>query len=189
MLDDGWFGKRDSDKAGLGDYDVNRRKLPRGMAHFARKIRRLGMEFGLWFEPEMVNPDSSLYRSHPEYAVVTPGRKPTMGRNQLVLDLCNPDVRDYIVNSVSRILDEAGITYVKWDMNRHISDACSSLENQGNSSTGTCLVSMMSWKGSSGLVPIYWSKAAPAAGTGSTRGCCAIRSRFGSLTIRTLSKG
>lgn len=132
VLDDGWFGDRNSDRAGLGDYHVNRRKLPRGMAHFARKIRKLGMEFGLWFEPEMVNPDSDLYRSSPEYAVVTPGKKPTLGRNQLVLDLCNPAVRDYIVDSVGRILDEAGITYVKWDMNRHISDAYSPhINNQG----------------------------------------------------------
>ena len=132
VLDDGWFGKRDNDKAGLGDYTVNRKKLPRGMAHFASRIRRLGMDFGLWFEPEMVNPDSELYRKHPEYAVTTPGKKPTMGRNQLVLDLCNPAVRDYIVDSVSSILDEAGISYVKWDMNRHISDAFSPLlQDQG----------------------------------------------------------
>ncbi len=132
VLDDGWFGKRDNDKAGLGDYTVNRKKLPRGMAHFADKIRGHGMDFGLWFEPEMVNPDSELYRIHPEYAAATPGKKPTLGRNQLVLDLCNPAVRDYIVNSVSTILDEAGISYVKWDMNRHISDAFSPLlKDQG----------------------------------------------------------
>lgn len=132
VLDDGWFGDRNSDTAGLGDYRVNRKKLPRGLAYFARKIRKMGMEFGLWFEPEMVNPDSDLYRSHPEYAVVTPGKKPTLGRNQLVLDLCNPAVRDHIVESVGRILDEAGVAYVKWDMNRHISDAYSPcLKNQG----------------------------------------------------------
>lgn len=132
VLDDGWFGKRDSDNAGLGDYTVNRRKFPLGLAHFAKRIRSMGMMFGLWFEPEMVNPDSDLYRSHPEYAVKTPGRKPTLGRNQLVLDLCNPAVRDYIVSSVGRILDETGASYVKWDMNRHISDAWSPvLINQG----------------------------------------------------------
>lgn len=132
VLDDGWFKGRNSDTAGLGDYEVDRRKLPGGMGRFAKSIRRLGMEFGLWFEPEMVNQDSDLYRAHPEYAVVTPGKKPTLGRNQLVLDLCRPEVRDYIVSSVGSMLDEAGITYVKWDMNRHISDACSSsLDNQG----------------------------------------------------------
>ena len=132
VLDDGWFGKRNDDHAGLGDYDVNKKKLPRGMASFAEEIHALGLQFGLWFEPEMVNPDSDLYRAHPEYAVTTPGRTPLFGRNQLVLDLCNPAVRDYIVQNVSRILDDAKIDYVKWDMNRHISDACSPmLSNQG----------------------------------------------------------
>ena len=132
VLDDGWFGKRNDDHAGLGDYNVNTKKLPRGMKSFADEIRALGMMFGLWFEPEMVNPDSDLYRAHPEYAVTTPGRAPLYGRNQLVLDLCNPDVRDYIVENVSKILDDANVDYVKWDMNRHISDACSPvLANQG----------------------------------------------------------
>lgn len=132
VLDDGWFGKRNDDHAGLGDYDINKKKLPRGMNAFADEIRALGLQFGLWFEPEMVNSDSDLYRAHPEYAVATPGRKPLLGRNQLVLDLCNPDVRDYIVTNVTKILDEAKIDYVKWDMNRHISDAYSpSLANQG----------------------------------------------------------
>ena len=83
------------------------------------------MLFGLWFEPEMVNEDSDLYRAHPDYALATPGKQPALGRNQLVLDLCNPAVRDYIVQNVSAILDESHIDYVKWDYNRHISDACS----------------------------------------------------------------
>lgn len=127
VLDDGWFGERDSDDAGLGDYAVNKKKLPRGMRSFAGQIHSLGLKFGLWFEPEMVNPNSDLFRAHPEYAVTTPGRKALLGRNQLVLDLCNPDVRDYIVENVSCILDDAQIDYVKWDMNRHISDAYSPL--------------------------------------------------------------
>lgn len=132
VLDDGWFGKRNDDHAGLGDYNVNKKKLPRGMKAFADEICALGMRFGLWFEPEMVNADSDLFRAHPEYAVTTPGRTPLEGRNQLVLDLCNPAVRDYIVENVSRILDDAKIDYVKWDMNRHISDAYSPLlVNQG----------------------------------------------------------
>ena len=126
VLDDGWFGKRDSDKAGLGDYHVNPRKLPRGLSHFSRSIHRMGLRFGLWFEPEMVNPDSDLYRAHPEYALVTPNKQPALGRNQLALDLCNPAVRDYIVTNVCRILDTCNIDYVKWDYNRHLSDACSS---------------------------------------------------------------
>jgi len=132
VLDDGWFGNRNNDHAGLGDYTVNRKKLPHGLSHFARKLKKLGLDFGLWFEPEMVNPDSDLFRLHPEYAITIPGRAPTLGRNQLVLDLCNPKVRDYIVSSVSHILDDADISYVKWDMNRHISEAFSPcIENQG----------------------------------------------------------
>ncbi len=132
VLDDGWFGARNNDRAGLGDYRVNTKKLPRGMRAFADSIRTLGMQFGLWFEPEMVNEDSDLFRAHPEYAVTAPGRRPTLGRHQLVLDLCNPAVRDYIVDNVSRVLDDAGISYVKWDMNRHMSDAYSpSIGNQG----------------------------------------------------------
>ncbi len=97
------------------------------MRSFAEEIHKLGLLFGLWFEPEMVNPDSDLYRAHPEYAVTTPGREPLFGRNQLLLDLCNPEVRDYIVENVSRILDDAKIDYVKWDMNRYTSDAYSPL--------------------------------------------------------------
>ncbi len=132
VLDDGWFGKRDNDKAGLGDYAVNRKKLPRGLKEFSGRIHKMGMKFGLWFEPEMVNGDSDLYRAHPEYALTTPGKRPALGRNQLVLDLCNPKVQDYIVENVTRILDTCGIDYVKWDYNRHISDACSKcLANQG----------------------------------------------------------
>ena len=132
VLDDGWFKGRDNDKAGLGDYAVNKRKFRWGLKHFSDKIHKLGMMFGLWFEPDMVNMNSDLYRSHPEYALTTLGKKPTLGRNQLVLDLCRADVRDYIVDSVTTILDNNGVDYVKWDYNRHISDACSStLENQG----------------------------------------------------------
>ena len=132
VLDDGWFGKRDTDKAGLGDYAVNTKKLPHGMKAFADKIRKIGLSFGLWFEPEMVNEDSELYRTHPDYAVRLQSREPVLGRNQLVLDLCKREVRDYIVEQVSTVLDEAGISYVKWDMNRHIAEAFSSaLDNQG----------------------------------------------------------
>ena len=132
VLDDGWFGKRNNDKAGLGDYSVNRKKLPSGMKKFADKIHKIDLKFGLWFEPEMVNEDSDLYRKHPEYAVRLPGKIPTLGRNQLVLDLCKPEVQDYIVKQVGSILDENPIDYVKWDMNRHMSEVYSeSLRNQG----------------------------------------------------------
>ena len=122
MLDDGWFGKRDNDRTGLGDWTVNRRKFRRGLAPFVRKINKMGMSFGLWVEPEMVNEDSELYRAHPEFAVRLAGRDPCYGRNQLVLDLCSPKVRDYIVDSIRTILDTNPVSYVKWDMNRHITD-------------------------------------------------------------------
>lgn len=114
VLDDGWFGKRDSDKAGLGDYNVNGKKLPNGLRHLSDKLGELGMDFGLWFEPEAVNRDSELYRNHADWAIES-----ALGRNELLLDLRKAEVRDYIVSNVSRIIDEANIKYVKWDMNRH----------------------------------------------------------------------
>jgi alpha-galactosidase len=122
VVDDGWFGTRNDDHQGLGDYDVNHKKLPGGLKRLSNEIHKLGMKFGLWFEPEMVNPKSKLYESHPEYAVSIEGRTPTLGRNQLVLDLCNQEVRDYIVTQISTRLDETKIDYIKWDMNRHLTD-------------------------------------------------------------------
>ena len=118
VLDDGWFGKRNDDKAGLGDYTVNQKKLPQGLEGLSKKICDLGLEFGLWFEPESVNPDSDLYRAHPDWAL-TDGFEPVLGRHQLLLDLTKQEVRDYIVENVTIILDCAMISYVKWDMNRH----------------------------------------------------------------------
>ena len=132
VLDDGWFGKRNDDKAGLGDYQVNSKKLPHGLEHLSDQLSRMGMKFGLWFEPEMVNEDSDLYRKHPEYAVRIPGKVPTLGRNQLVLDLCQKEVQDYIIREVSAILDKCNVSYVKWDMNRHMSECFSTaIANQG----------------------------------------------------------
>lgn len=118
VLDDGWFGNRDNDRRGLGDYTVNRKKLPHGLPSLARRITAKGMEFGLWFEPESVNPDSDLYRAHPDWAL-RDEFPDLLGRHQLLLDLSRQEVRDYIVENVSRILDSAPISYVKWDMNRH----------------------------------------------------------------------
>ncbi len=118
VLDDGWFGNRNDDKAGLGDYQVNGKKLPNGLNGLAEKINGLGMEFGLWFEPESVNPDSDLYRANPDWAL-TDYLPDLYGRHQLLLDLTKSEVRDYIVESVSGVLDSAKISYVKWDMNRH----------------------------------------------------------------------
>ncbi len=118
VLDDGWFGARNHDRAGLGDYNVNLKKLPDGMEGLSARIRAKGLQFGLWFEPESVNPDSDLYRAHPDWAL-TDSFPNALGRNQLLLDLTKPEVRDYIVENVSAILDRAEISYVKWDMNRH----------------------------------------------------------------------
>ena len=132
VLDDGWFGERNSDTAGLGDWTVNTKKLPGGITALAKKINRMGMQFGLWFEPECVNEDSDLFRAHPEWAIRVPGREASYGRNQLVLDLTRADVRDYIVNALDAVLSSAPIAYVKWDYNRHISDMYSAtLTNQG----------------------------------------------------------
>lgn len=122
VLDDGWFKNRNDDKRGLGDYEINKKKLPKGLNFLSNKIHELNMSFGLWVEPEMINKDSDLYRLHPEYAVEHLDRDSKLGRNQLVLDLCNKEVRDYIVNNIIKILDEVKIEYIKWDMNRHISD-------------------------------------------------------------------
>ena len=118
VLDDGWFGARNDDHAGLGDYSVNRKKLPGGVKRLADKVRAAGLSFGLWFEPEGINPDSNLYRKHPEWAIHQEGLKDIYGRNQLLLDLRIPEVRDYIVENVGRIVDECEISFVKWDMNR-----------------------------------------------------------------------
>jgi len=122
VLDDGWFGKRDSDNCSLGDWVVDHRKLPDGLDGLARKINEQGLKFGLWFEPEMVSPDSDLYRAHPDWCLHLPGRKRTLGRNQLVLDLARRDVCDYVINSVSAVLRSAPIVYVKWDMNRFMTE-------------------------------------------------------------------
>ncbi len=121
VLDDGWFGKRNDDHAGLGDYTVNRKKLPGGVKRLAQKVRAAGLDFGLWFEPEGVNPDSDLYRKHPEWAMHQEGLKDLYGRNQLLLDLRIPEVRDYIVENVGEIIDSAEVSFVKWDMNRQSS--------------------------------------------------------------------
>ncbi len=122
VLDDGWFGIRNDDFSGLGDWFVNYDKLPSGIDGLAKKINNIGLKFGLWFEPEMVNPDSNLYRKHPEWVISVPNRAPSLSRNQLILDLSRDDVCDYIVSAVSKVLESANVEYVKWDMNRPMTD-------------------------------------------------------------------
>lgn len=122
VLDDGWFGKRDSDSAGLGDWFVNEDKIKGGLEKLVKRINGLGMKFGIWFEPEMISEESNLYKEHPDWAIQIPGRKPMRGRYQLVLDMTRQDVRDYLYRQISNVLDCANVEYIKWDMNRSISD-------------------------------------------------------------------
>ena len=125
VLDDGWFGKRNDDHAGLGDWVVNEKKLGCSMQELSDQIHALGLEFGLWFEPEMVNEDSDLYREHPDWALTDPDRKPMLARNQLVLDMSRQDVVDYLFDAMCDVLDHAKIEYVKWDFNRSIANCYS----------------------------------------------------------------
>src|SRR5690606_31031811 len=120
VLDDGWFGKRNDDTSSLGDWFVDTRKLPAGIGDVGRRIQAEGLRFGLWFEPEMISPDSELYRAHPDWCLHIPGRARTEGRNQLVLDFSRAEVVDTIFERVAKILREAPVSYMKWDMNRHL---------------------------------------------------------------------
>ena len=122
VLDDGWFGARDDDTKGLGDYNVNKKKLPGGLQGLSKKLHKLGLKFGLWFEPESVNPNSDCYRAHPDWAIQCVDRRPSLGRNELLLDLSKTEVQDYIIKSVCDTLSSAEIEFVKWDMNRVMSD-------------------------------------------------------------------
>lgn len=132
VLDDGWFGKRNHDRAGLGDWYPNLDKLPEGIAGLSKKINELGMKFGLWFEPEMVNKDSNFYRTHPQWTLETPQRQSCHGRNQFVLDFSNPEVVDDIYQMMVKVIDEANISYIKWDMNRCMSEVYSTVHDANN---------------------------------------------------------
>ena len=125
VLDDGWFGERSDDHAGLGDWEANTGRLPHGIAGLSERIEGLGMKFGLWFEPEMVNKDSDLYRAHPDWVLASPGRSMSQGRNQYVLDFSRKDVVDCIYGMMEKILSGAKISYIKWDMNRSITECYS----------------------------------------------------------------
>lgn len=125
VLDDGWFGERCNDHAGLGDWYANKERLPGGIKRLSELIEALGMKFGLWFEPEMVNKDSDLYRTHPDWIIKTPGRSTSHGRYQFVLDYSRPEVVDHIYEMMEQILSESKISYIKWDMNRSITECYS----------------------------------------------------------------
>lgn len=125
VLDDGWFGARSSDRAGLGDWKANRDRLPNGITGLAERIEAMGMRFGLWFEPEMTNKDSDFYRAHPDWILATPERSQSHGRYQYVLDFSRKEVVDAIYKQMADILREARISYIKWDMNRSITECYS----------------------------------------------------------------
>lgn len=126
VMDDGWFGTRNDDTQSLGDWEVNKEKLPDGVEELARKIKAMGLDFGIWVEPEMVNVKSRLYEKHPDWAMQIPGKAHSEGRNQRILDLTRKDVQDYIIEEMSRVFSMADISYVKWDMNRTFTDYFSS---------------------------------------------------------------
>lgn len=134
VMDDGWFGKREDDVSGLGDWFVNEKKLGGKLKDLVDGVNEIGLKFGIWFEPEMISEDSDLYRAHPDWALKIPGRAPTRGRQQLVLDFSREDVRTYIFDRMCEILESSDIEYVKWDANRHLTDVWSALlpaERQG----------------------------------------------------------
>ncbi len=122
VMDDGWFGHRNDDNSSLGDWFVNETKLPGGLKYLVDEVNRLGMKFGIWLEPEMISPDSELYRAHPDWAIAIPGRTAGLCRNQYVLDLSRQEIVDYVYGRISEILHSANIEYVKWDMNRQLAD-------------------------------------------------------------------
>ena len=131
VMDDGWFGKREDDNSGLGDWQVNEKKLGCSLSELVRRINAEGVKFGIWIEPEMISEDSDLYREHPDWAMQNPGRNPARGRNQLVLDFSREDVREHIFDQICRVLDQGNIEYIKWDMNRSVTDFYSVENRQG----------------------------------------------------------
>ncbi len=134
VMDDGWFGNRFDDNRALGDWEVNEEKLQGGLKHLVDEVNKLGLKFGIWFEPEMISPESRLYEEHPDWAFTVPGREPGLARNQLVLDISREEVADYIFEKIAKVLRSANIEYVKWDMNRPLADIASAAlpaERQG----------------------------------------------------------
>lgn len=125
VMDDGWFGHRDADNSSLGDWFVYEKKLEGGLKALVDKVNALGMKFGIWFEPEMISPDSELYKAHPDWAIQVKGRELTLCREQYVLDYSREDVRDYVYGMMKKILDSANIEYIKWDMNRQLTEVAS----------------------------------------------------------------
>ena len=132
VMDDGWFGVRYSDNCSLGDWKVNTDKITGGLKHLVDEVNKIGLEFGIWFEPEMISRESDLYREHPDWVIRSPLYEPILSRHQLVLDLSNPAVCEYLIDAVSKVLVPGNISYVKWDMNRHLTDLGSAYLDRKN---------------------------------------------------------
>lgn len=130
VLDDGWFGHRDDDHTSLGDWSVYQKKFPNGLEHFSHQLHQMGMQFGLWFEPEMVSPDTSIYKDHPDWIVKHPYKRSAIGRHQYVLDFANPEVVDNIFEQMKAVIKNSHVDYIKWDMNRYITEAYSPYLNK-----------------------------------------------------------
>jgi alpha-galactosidase len=122
VMDDGWFGDRNSDRSALGDWFVNEEKLKGGLGKLVERVNGIGLKFGIWFEPEMVSRDSELFRAHPDWAIQTPGRPMSIARHQYVLDMARADVRDYLFDCIKKVMDSANIAYIKWDFNRSLTE-------------------------------------------------------------------
>ena len=204
VMDDGWFGKRNNDKSSLGDWYVNEDKLKGGLAELVRRVNALGVKFGIWFEPEMISPDSDLYRAHPDWCLHTEGRERSIGRNQYVLDMSRKDVRDNIFDQMYKILSSANIEYVKWDFNRNLTEVGSELLPPDRQSevahrymlglyrvleTVTQKFPDVLFEGCSPLFRICCSRAARAAADDLTPECFTTARRYGRATIPMPSKG
>ncbi len=140
VMDDGWFGNRNDDQRALGDWWVNEKKLKGGLSYLIQRVNDLGIEFGIWYEPEMISPDSDLYRAHPDWAICAQGRVPSIARKQYVLDMTRQDVRD-IFQQMYDVLSQNNIAYIKWDCNRHITEVASAQSPRAGSSTAMCWAS------------------------------------------------
>ena len=194
VMDDGWFGERHHDRAGLGDWTVNREKFPRGLGPLIERVNELGMRFGLWVEPEMVNPDSDLYRAHPDWVFHFAGRTRSPQRNQLVLNLARPDVAEWMFTTLDRLLAQNRIEFVKWDMNRSFSEpgwpeAFQAGGNPERAWTDYVRNLYAVFDALRAAHPASTSSPAPAAAAGSTWASCAGSSRCGPRTTPTPGTG